>query len=408
MLFRRLTVTTGLLIAVALGAVGAMVAALVLAAAPERTSGTAQPADRRPAPTTTTADAPPPTSLPAATTTTTAPTTTASACAGVIADLPPRRQLAQLLMVGVDPGRVEPAAELVRTVGVGGIFVGGNDTALLSGGGIDRVQAVSAVPLTVAVDEEGGRVQRIDELDGPIPSPRAMARDLTTDQVRDLARERGAALRGRGVTIDFAPVVDVSGQPDDSVIGDRSFGEDPSTVTRYAGAFAQGLRDSDVLPVLKHFPGHGRASGDSHESTVVTPPLADLEAVDLVPYRELLGPDRPAAVLVGHVDVPGLTDGQPATLSPATYELLHDEFDFDGVSYTDDLAAMKAVTARYPLPEAVVTALGAGVDVAFWSSPAQINEVLDLLENAVATGRLPRQRVDEALDRVLRAKGLCG
>lgn len=408
MLFRRLTVTTGLLIAVALGAVGAMVAALVLAAAPERTSGTAQPADRRPAPTTTTADEPPPTSLPAATTTTTAPTTTASACAGVIADLPPRRQLAQLLMVGVDPGRVEPAAELVRTVGVGGIFVGGNDTALLSGGGIDRVQAVSAVPLTVAVDEEGGRVQRIDELDGPIPSPRAMARDLTTDQVRDLARERGAALRGRGVTIDFAPVVDVSGQPDDSVIGDRSFGEDPATVTRYAGAFAQGLRDSDVLPVLKHFPGHGRASGDSHESTVVTPPLADLEAVDLVPYRELLGPDRPAAVLVGHVDVPGLTDGQPATLSPATYELLHDEFDFDGVSYTDDLAAMKAVTARYPLPEAVVTALGAGVDVAFWSSPAQINEVLDLLENAVATGRLPRQRVDEALDRVLRAKGLCG
>ncbi|OLF10634.1 hypothetical protein BLA60_15795 [Actinophytocola xinjiangensis] len=408
MLFRRLTVTTGLLIAVALGAVGAMVAVLVLAAAPERTSGTAQPADRRPAPTTTTADAPPTTSLPAATTTTTAPTTTASACAGVIADLPPRRQLAQLLMVGVDPGRVEPAAELVRTVGVGGIFVGGNDTALLSGGGIDRVQAVSAVPLTVAVDEEGGRVQRIDELDGPIPSPRAMARDLTTDQVRDLARERGAALRGRGVTIDFAPVVDVSGQPDDSVIGDRSFGEDPATVTRYAGAFAQGLRDSDVLPVLKHFPGHGRASGDSHESTVVTPPLADLEAVDLVPYRELLGPDRPAAVLVGHVDVPGLTDGQPATLSPATYALLHDEFDFDGVSYTDDLAAMKAVTARYPLPEAVVTALGAGVDVAFWSSPAQINEVLDLLENAVATGRLPRQRVDEALDRVLRAKGLCG
>ncbi|WP_084734994.1 glycoside hydrolase family 3 N-terminal domain-containing protein [Actinophytocola xinjiangensis] len=385
-----------------------MVAVLVLAAAPERTSGTAQPADRRPAPTTTTADAPPTTSLPAATTTTTAPTTTASACAGVIADLPPRRQLAQLLMVGVDPGRVEPAAELVRTVGVGGIFVGGNDTALLSGGGIDRVQAVSAVPLTVAVDEEGGRVQRIDELDGPIPSPRAMARDLTTDQVRDLARERGAALRGRGVTIDFAPVVDVSGQPDDSVIGDRSFGEDPATVTRYAGAFAQGLRDSDVLPVLKHFPGHGRASGDSHESTVVTPPLADLEAVDLVPYRELLGPDRPAAVLVGHVDVPGLTDGQPATLSPATYALLHDEFDFDGVSYTDDLAAMKAVTARYPLPEAVVTALGAGVDVAFWSSPAQINEVLDLLENAVATGRLPRQRVDEALDRVLRAKGLCG
>lgn len=403
MLSRRPAVPAGPLIAVALGAVGALVAGLVLAGTPDEIQGTAQPArpERPPVG--------PSSSRPAGPSTTTAsPSTAASPCDGVIASLPPRRRLAQLLMVGVDPGRVEPAAELVRTVGVGGIFVGGNDTALLAGDGIDRVQAASTVPLTVAIDEEGGRVQRIDELDGPIPSPRAMARDLTTEQVRDLARRRGAAMRARGVTVDFAPVVDVSGQPDDAVIGDRSFGQDPDTVTRYAGAFANGLRDSDVLPVLKHFPGHGRASGDSHESTVVTPPLAELEAVDLVPYRRLLGEDQPVAVLVGHVDVPGLTAGQPATLSPATYELLHGELDFDGVSFTDDLAAMKAVTARYTLPEAVVTALTAGVDVAFWSSPAQLDEVLDLLEKAVATGRLPRQRVDEALDRVLRAKGLCG
>lgn len=408
MLFRRRSpLTAALLVAIALGAVAAM----VVVAWPS----TERPDARRPATPTRTSAAP-------TTSTTSAPPTSAAepsvaappsagaapSCADVIATLPPRRRLAQLLMVGVDPAQVAPAVRLVSSVGVGGIFVGGNDTTLLTGGRLTRVRAASPLPLAVAVDEEGGRVQRIDALDGAIPSPREMARELSPDQVRDLARGRGAALRARGVTVNFAPVVDVTRQSDDAVIGDRSFGQDASTVVRYAEAFAQGLREGGVLPVVKHFPGHGRASGDSHESTVVTPPLADLEAVDLVPYRRMLGDDRRLAVLVGHVDVPGLTAGQPATLSPATYRLLHTSIGFDGPSITDDLSAMKAVTARYALPDAVVTALAAGADIAFWSSSARIDEVLDVLEQAVASGRLTRPRVDEALGRVLRLKGLCG
>src|SRR6185437_2440903 len=91
-----------------------------------------------------------------------------------------------------------------------------------------------------------------------------------------------------GITIDFAPVVDVTDAPDDSVIGDRSFGADPAKVTEYGLAYAQGLRDAGLLPVLKHFPGHGHGSGDSHTGGVVTPPLDDLQNSDLVPYRTLV------------------------------------------------------------------------------------------------------------------------
>lgn len=393
----------GLLVATAFGAVLAMVGAGGLATSPatSHTTGTSgllrqllvSSAGPTAGPVTSSVTSPSPSAGPA--------------CTDVIAALPVRRRLAQLLMVGVDPGRLGPAVDLAASIGVGGIFIGGNDTTLLVDGRLAAVQAAAGIPLAVGVDEEGGRVQRVDALDGDIPSARVMAATMTVEQVRDLARRRGAALRARGVSIDFAPVVDVTEQPDGAVIGDRSFGADPDVVARYAGAFANGLRDGGVLPVVKHFPGHGRASGDSHESIVVTPPLADLLAVDLVPYHRLLG-DAPVAVMVGHMDVPGLTAGRPATLSPETYWLLREQFAFTGVAITDDLGGMKAVTGRYPLPEAVLTALAAGADIAFWSSGERVGEVLDVLEQGLTSGRLPTSRVNEALSRALRLKGVCG
>lgn len=328
-------------------------------------------------------------------------------CAAVIGGLSPRQRLAQLLVVGVDPRSVRSAVRVVGEHGVGGIFVGGNDTALLVGDALAAVRGAAALPVSVAVDEEGGRVQRIDALDGALPSARTMARTMTVEQVRDLARDRAAALRARGVTVDFAPVLDVTSQRDGDVIGDRSFGSDPAVVARYATAFARGLADGGVRAVVKHFPGHGRASGDSHTTSVSTPSLAELRSVDLVPYRELLG-SVPVAVMVGHMTVPGLTDGLPATLNPATYRLLRDDLAFDDVVITDDLGGMRAVSGTYPLPRAVLTALAAGADLALWSSGDQhTGAVLDVLEDALATGGLPPSRVDESLHRVLRAKGVC-
>ena len=119
--------------------------------------------------------------------------------------------------------------------------------------------------------------------------------------------------------------------------------------------------------MLKHFPGHGHGSGDSHKGTVVTPPLAQLRTVDLVPYRNLAD-YGPVAMMVGHLDVPDLTGGVPASISPAAYQLLRTEFGFTGLVLTDDLGAMKAITAQYSLPDAVLKALQAGADEALWSS----------------------------------------
>jgi beta-N-acetylhexosaminidase len=244
---------------------------------------------------------------------------------------------------------------------------------------------------------------------GTTPSARTLAQTQTPAQVHDLAAERGKKMHDLGITVDFAPVVDVSDEPDDAVIGNRSFSNDPNTVTQYAGAYAQGLRDAGVLPVLKHFPGHGHGSGDSHTGAVVTPPLSDLQNVDLVPYRTLVTA-APVAVMVGHLQVPGLTGDDPASLSRAAVQLLRDGIGygappFNGPVFSDDLSSMGAISDRYGVAEAVLRSLQAGVDVALWVTTDEVPAVLDRLEKAVAAGELPLASVDQSVVRVASMKG---
>ncbi|MFJ7212338.1 glycoside hydrolase family 3 N-terminal domain-containing protein [Amycolatopsis sp. NPDC098790] len=353
---------------------------------------------------------PPPSSSPPSPSSRTAPTSSLARpgdCASLVNGLDLRRKVAQLVVVGVTGDNPGATVSLVRDNQVGGIFIGGNATALLKDRSLDAVQAAAQLPVAVSVDEEGGRVQRIDDLDGDIPSARVMAATKSPAEVRALAADRGRQLRARGVTVDFAPDTDVTDAPDDDVIGDRSFSPDPNRVKTYAAAFAAGLRDGGVQPVLKHFPGHGHGSGDSHKGTVVTPPLAQLRTLDLVPYRGIAD-YGPVSVMVGHLDVPDLTGGVPASISPAAYKLLRTEFGFTGLVLTDDLGAMKAITAQYSLPDAVLKALQAGADEALWSSGGRVNEVLDRLVKAVQSGELPAARVQESVTRVLRSKGACG
>src|SRR6202022_4730443 len=183
------------------------------------------------------------------------------------------------------------------------------------------------------------------------------------DQVHGIALELGHRMRGLGITIDFAPVVDVSDAPDDTVIGDRSFSSDPAVVTASAGAYARGLRDAGLLPVLKHFPGHGHGSGDSHTGGVVTPPIADLQNNDLVPYRTLAAQGR-VGVMVGHLQVPGLTNSEPASLSPAAYALLRSGDyggpPFSGPGVNDDLSGLKGVRGQFGVAGAARRGLKGG------------------------------------------------
>ncbi|MCG7230470.1 glycoside hydrolase family 3 N-terminal domain-containing protein [Corynebacterium minutissimum] len=269
--------------------------------------------------------------------------------------------------------------------GVGGLFIPSwADPELLSDGprGINALREEVGRDFEVSIDFEGGRVQRFSEILGDYPSPRAMAEGHTPEEVEQMATEIGQSLRAHGVTVDFAPVLDVDGGGLE-VVGDRSFSTDPEAAGDYGAAFARGLKAAGVKAVFKHFPGHGRASGDTHLGEAVTPPLEELSGHEFVPFHTALPQAPEAALMMGHLVVPGLGE-EPASLNPRAYQLAREELGFEGTIYTDDLGGMASISENFSVPEAVAAALAAGADMPLWSTDDDINAVIDAAADVVA------------------------
>ena len=337
-------------------------------------------------------------------TTTTSTTTTSTLAPGpsaaeCVADLPVGLRVGQVLLPLATQAELPVVADLAGRGLVAGVVVVGavGDGFPIA---VAAVQAASATgSVMVAVDEEGGRVQRFEALLGSMPSAAEMTA-LTVDAVRTMATERAEALADLGVTVVLAPVLDVGGSPG---IGDRSFSDDPEVVSTHGIAFAEGLMAGGLVPVVKHFPGHGRANADSHDELATTPPLDELWEVDLLPF--VLTPDG-AAVMVGHLAVPGLTGGVPATLSPAAITgLLRDDLGFDGVVVTDDLA-MGPVADLVDVATAARLALIAGADLLMIGGLANVVPAAWSLVAALDDGSLDERWLDEAVERVLAMRGV--
>jgi beta-N-acetylhexosaminidase len=347
--------------------------------------------------------------LPATVSTTRAPTTTTKTATTTLPLLPSAAECVSKLPVGLRVGQVmlplatqaelPLVADLVARGLVAGVVVVG---ALGDGFAVAMaaVQAGSATgPVIVAVDEEGGRVQRFESVLGSMPSAAEMAA-LPVDEVRSLAMVRAESLASLGVTMNLAPVLDVGAGPG---IGDRSFSADPEVVSSHGIAFAEGLLAGGLIPVVKHFPGHGRANVDSHRELATTPPLDDLWDVDLLPF--IVVPEG-AAVMIGHLVVPGLTDGVPATLSPAAVTgLLRDDLGFQGVVVTDDLS-MEAVSQLMDVPSAARLALIAGADLLMVGSYKNVVPAAWSLIGALDDGSLDERWLNEAVERVLAMRGM--
>ena len=261
---------------------------------------------------------------------------------------------------------------------------------MLSDGSLAAIAASAGpLPLAVSVDEEGGRVSRLAALIGSQPSPRSWRRPKPRTRCTTSPSQRGRAMKKLGITVDFAPVADVTDAPDDTVIGDRSFGADPATVTDYAGAYAHGLRDAGLLPVLKHFPGHGHGSGDSHTGSVVTPPIADLQNDDLIPYRTLAvpGAGRCHGRAFGGTRADRHRPGKPepsGLCAAAVGRLRWAAVQRPGVHRrpVQHASHQRSVRGRARLRCA---ALQAGADTALWVTTDEVPAVLDRLEKALCT-----------------------
>ena len=258
-------------------------------------------------------------------------------------------------------------------------------------------------PVVVGVDQEGGLVQRLGPPFTQLPSFAAAGAATAgaagdTTVVRSAAAARAAELRAAGFTMNFAPVADVTIGSADPTIGSRSAGSDPATVTLATLATVEGSLDAGVLPAVKHFPGHGSVTVDSHTALPVqAASTADLAARDLAPFAEAIAAGAPM-IMMGHVAVTDWEPGVPASLSAPAYTYLRESLGFTGVAVTDSLD-MGAITSSRTTGQASVEALVAGADLLL--TPVDAVAARQAIVDAVGAGTLSRARLDEAAGRVI-------
>jgi beta-N-acetylhexosaminidase len=328
-----------------------------------------------------------------------------------------RREIGQLL-IGSLPGLTIPAEarSLAREFQLGGITLFGRNieapeqVAELS----HDIQSLGAeLPLWVAVDQEGGRVARLRRPFTEWPPMAVLGRSGDVALAGRFAAALAAELRAVGVTLDYAPVLDIHTNPANPIIGDRALAADADMVAALGAGVIRGLEDNGIAACGKHFPGHGDTSVDSHlDLPLVEHPPDRIRRVECVPFREAIR-QKVAFIMTAHILIPSLDDQRPATLSSRIVGgMLRDELGYEGVILSDDLE-MKAIARDLSVGEAAVQAIAAGCDGvlicrAVTDDRSRDIEVqakaLEALVYAVEDGRLPVKRVEDALTRLRRAK----
>ena len=333
---------------------------------------------------------------PPASATTASPSASIDPVLDCVARLPEAVRIGQTMLVTTtDVSRVQ---EWLDDGLIAGILSSGQLTPAMASA-LEQATAGTSYGALLAADEEGGQVQRYRAVIGPIPSAQEQARSMSPDEVRAMYAEHGAALADWGVDLVFAPVVDVGFGPG---IGSRGYSEDPQVVTEYGTAAAQGYADAGLLPVLKHFPGHGSSTGDTHYELAVGPPIDELRARDLVPFAAI-PQEVDVAVMVGHTTIPGFSE-QPSSQSRGVIDgLLGDELGFDGLVVSDALG-MKA-SGEPTQGGALVGFVAAGGDLGI-VGPGGSVEGRRALRKALDQGTVTQERLNDAAAAVLAAKGI--
>lgn len=276
---------------------------------------------------------------------------------------------------------------------------------------LSRMQEISTerigLPVFLGTDEEGGRVTRIygsSITDIPyVGSMYSVGKSGDLQAAYKAGNTLGCYLKELGFNVDFAPVADIFTNEENTVIGDRAFGNNVETVSEMVPACVKGLQDAGIEATLKHFPGHGDTAEDSHSGYASSyKNLDELRECELKPFQAGIKADV-SLVMVGHISLPDVLDSQtPASLSSEIVQnLLRDEMDFNGVIITDALN-MGAISQNYTSADAAISAVKAGVDMLLM--PLDFRAAYEALINAVQQGEISEQRINESVRRVIRIK----
>lgn len=315
------------------------------------------------------------------------------------------QKIAQMLIVERTTPTLSPdELPKLQTAPYGGYILMAEAYSTLAGTRelVQALQSSAQTPLIITTDEEGGSVQRLqsitDQAPTNLPDMYSVGATTSTDYAKTIGRVLAEELRVIGINVDMAPDADVFSNPDNTVIGRRSFSEDPTLVATMSEALADGLQSHGVTATFKHFPGHGDTDVDSHqELPIINRTREELDHSDLIPFTNAIA-HHAKFIMVGHIALPNLTgDTTPATLSPAiTTALLRDELGYQNLIITDALN-MKALTDNYAEADIYTKAVQAGADLLLM--PPNPTLAAETIRTTI-----PESRIDESVYRILSFK----
>lgn len=319
-------------------------------------------------------------------------------------------KIGQMIIAGVQGTSASSEDErMIKEQHVGGIIFYKNNLAdpasvVRFANQLKQWNESHSVPLLLSVDQEGGRVSRLPGLDR-LPTAQEIGQWNSPEAAGEIGAILGEELKGMGLNMNFAPVLDIHNNPKNPVIGDRSFGSTAEIVSSMGIEVMKQMKQTGVIPVVKHFPGHGDTETDSHlDLPVIHKSEKDLTQLEWKPFVHAIeeGAD---AVMVAHILFPQIDEQYPSSLSPAVVTgQLREKLGFEGVILTDDLT-MGAIAKRYGIGEASVLSVQAGTDIVLIAHEySNVDEVIAALKQCVADGTLSEERIDESVRRILELK----
>jgi beta-N-acetylhexosaminidase len=323
-----------------------------------------------------------------------------------------KQKIGQMIIVGFDGFEPSEAVkDMIKNYHVGSVIlfsrnVKDSSQLVKLNNDLKELNKDNPLPLIISADQEGGRVTRLPADATKFPANLVISNRKSAQLAYDVGKVTGLEMKAYGFNLNFAPVLDIFSNPKNTVIGDRAPGTTPETVSEIGIALMEGLRDGGIIPVIKHFPGHGDTVMDSH----IDLPSIDhgwdrLENFELVPFRKAIeaGADM---VMVAHIVFPSIMDEKlPASLSREMITgVLRERFNFDGVIISDDMD-MGAIQKHYSMEEAAVKAVLAGTDiVSVCHSHERQKKAYEAILNAVEDGTIPMERINESVRRIIKLK----
>ncbi|QGM32272.1 beta-N-acetylhexosaminidase [Bacillus sp. N3536] len=319
-------------------------------------------------------------------------------------------KVGQMIFGGIEGVELsEKSREMIREDKVGGIIffkdnlVNANQIVTL----LNSIKAENMqhqYPLFLGIDQEGGRVTRIPELNN-LPTNKQIGKKDNPALAFQLGELLGKQLNAFGFNLDFAPVLDVDSNPNNPVIGDRSFGSDPNLVSELGISTMKGLQSENVISVIKHFPGHGDTEVDSHiELPIVSKNMKELQALEFIPFQNALksGAD---VVMIGHILLPEIDANKPSSISNVVItKILREQLKYEGVVMTDDMT-MKAILDNYEIGEAAVEAVKAGNDIVLIAHDYEkVQRAIQAILEAVQNEEIKVEQIDRSVERILQLK----